>query len=137
MAKKKTDKDNKKLCKNCTKCCEYICISIDKPTTKTAIDEIIWFLLHENIEVFIDNDNDWTVEIKTKCKALTKKNGHCKIYEQRPEVCKEHDHEECEHHNKDPYYKERFKIFVRDLVSPPKKYAKSIGERGHPLLRAL
>ena len=109
MAKKKTDKDNKKLCKNCTKCCEYICISIDKPTTKTAIDEIIWFLLHENIEVFIDNNNDWTVEIKTKCKALTKKNGHCKIYKQRPEVCKEHDHEECEHHNKDPYYKERFK----------------------------
>jgi uncharacterized protein len=95
-------------CKNCGYCCNYITISLDTPEDKEDYDEIVWFLLHENIKVYIDNDDsegdEWYVEIQTPCKAQDEENK-CKIYRDRPDVCREYDTEECDTHGEGTPYK--------------------------------
>jgi len=95
--KTKTDLENKNWCAGCDACCRYIATELDKPTTKRDYDNIIWFLLHENVGVYIDWDNDWYIEFKTPCRAL--KNKLCLIYQERPMMCQEYDQAECTHHN--------------------------------------
>ena len=81
-------------CKRCGMCCRHIAIEIDKPKTKEDRDAIEWYLLHENVKVFIDHDGDWFVEFATKCKALSNGN-HCKVYKNRPGICQDYNPEEC------------------------------------------
>jgi len=82
-------------CTTCDgKCCKYITIEIERPTRKADVDEIRWFLAHENIEVFIE-DGEWYVQVNNRCKHLTADN-RCAIYEDRYQVCRDHDIEECE-----------------------------------------
>ncbi|MFH1715624.1 MAG: YkgJ family cysteine cluster protein [Elusimicrobiota bacterium] len=104
---KKNHKGFVPVCGECGgKCCKYITIEIDKPTCKTDYDNIRWYLLHENIYVYIDEDKDWFIEVKNKCRELSPK-GRCLNYKDRPDVCKEHgvtEDEECEHYG-NPYTK--------------------------------
>jgi Fe-S-cluster containining protein len=105
---KNTDEENKDLCKDCTTCCEYVTIELDEPEKKIDFEEIIWFLMHENIIVYIDEENTWNVEFKTKCKALDE-HGLCRIYEERPDICKEYHQDECEKYGHSDYCKVLFK----------------------------
>jgi uncharacterized protein len=88
MAKKAT-------CGQCGHCCSYITIHIDEPEDKEDWEAIRWYVLHENITVFIDNEGDWLVEFKTRCKEM-KENMDCGIYNERPDVCRGHDPDNCE-----------------------------------------
>jgi len=81
-------------CKRCSNCCRYIATEIDKPEKKEDYDEIVWFLLHENVHVYIDDEDDWIVEFSTKCRALDD-DGKCKVHEKKPELCKKYDPAEC------------------------------------------
>ena len=84
-------------CKSCkAKCCKYVATEIDKPKNKEEFEEIIWYLLHENIEVFIES-GDWYIQFNTSCKALDKDNK-CSYYEKRPQICRDLKVGECEHH---------------------------------------
>ena len=67
-------------CEECGgKCCDYVAIEIDTPKTKTDFDNIRWYLVHENINVFIDHNKKWHVEFRTPCeKQLSDKK--CGIY---------------------------------------------------------
>ncbi len=77
-------------CLECgAQCCRYIAVEIDTPKTKKQYDDIRWYLLHENVYVFIDHDNAWHIEFKTKCRSLTDDNL-CREYETRPQVCRDH-----------------------------------------------
>ncbi len=102
------DEENKRLCSGCTQCCEYISLEIDKPKKKEDFESIIWYVLHKNISVYIDEEGDWYLEILAKCKALNNK-GLCKIYKQRPEICRKHTQEDCEKYGEGDYYKYLFK----------------------------
>lgn len=83
-------------CKDCNgKCCKYIALELDEPTDRDDWDKIRWFLSHKNVIVYLDHDDDWIIEFQTPCKYLDK-NNRCKNYENRPNICKEHDPEECE-----------------------------------------
>ncbi len=84
---------NKKLCEGCAKCCLHINHEIDPPHDDEDCDYIIWFLLHENLSVWVDDENVWYLEFKTPCKALH--NELCSIYEKRPQVCREYEQETC------------------------------------------
>lgn len=64
-------------------------IEIDRPTTKREYDDIRWYLLHKNINVFIDHDGDWHVEFQTPCEALAD-DHRCMQYEKRPQICRDH-----------------------------------------------
>ena len=88
-------------CKLCGKCCKYICIEIDKPTTKSDYNNIIWYLLHENVKIF-KHDSDWFVEFVTKCKMLGKDNL-CQFYDGRPKICRDHNPRDCENTHGDSY----------------------------------
>jgi uncharacterized protein len=100
---KKTNQENKKLCSNCDECCRYVALQIDKPTTKTEYQNIIWLLLHENVGVYIDYDNDWFVEFITPCKKL--KNKLCSDYNNRPKICRDYSQEDCTYYNHEPVEK--------------------------------
>jgi len=83
-------------CEECDgKCCRYIATEIDEPETKEDWDEIKWFLYHENVVVYKDNDKEWIVEFRTRCKNLDE-NNQCKIYDKRPQKCRDHEAESCE-----------------------------------------
>ncbi len=79
------------------RCCKYVAIEIDKPTTKTDYDHIRWYLVHENVNVFVDHDNKWHIEFRTPCE-FQDENNRCSIYSKRPKICREHCDEEgsCE-----------------------------------------
>lgn len=83
-------------CENCQAyCCKYVSVGIDAPKTLEDFDEIRWLVAHENVIVYKDNEGDWLVLFKTKCKNLTK-NNLCAIYPTRMKVCKKHDWTSCE-----------------------------------------
>jgi len=83
-------------CKDCDgRCCKYIALEVDEPETKEDFDQLVWNLCHEGVSIYIDNDGDWIVEVKTKCRFLG--DDHlCKIYETRPQLCRNHSMENCE-----------------------------------------
>ena len=94
-------------CHECDLCCKYICMEIDTPKTKKDFDEIRWFLLHNNVWIYIDHDSSWNIQFNTKCKQL--KNGLCGIYKKRPQICREHSHKECEKNGEGEPHKTLFK----------------------------
>lgn len=77
-------------CEECNaECCQYVATEIDTPEDANDYDNIRWYLMHENINVFIDHDDDWYIEFKTVCSHLGTDNK-CNIYEKRPAICANH-----------------------------------------------
>ena len=70
--KKDEDTLNKEKCKGCTTCCEYISVPLKTPKTEKDFDTILWYILHENVYVWIEEPNNWHVRFETKCKPLKK-----------------------------------------------------------------
>ena len=106
---------NKKLCEGCAKCCVHVNHEIDPPRNDEDCDYIIWFLLHENITVWVDDEHVWYIEFKTPCKAL--QDELCSIYERRPQVCREYSQVNCLNTNLDDditfHSPEEFLTYVR------------------------
>ncbi len=91
MAKKK-----KNLCDKCTGlCCRYIALPIENPETREEHEDIRWYLCHEDIAVFVEDD-EWYINIKNKCKYLCENEHHCKIYDKRPKICRKYRTKDCE-----------------------------------------
>ena len=82
------------------RCCNYIAIGIDSPRSRVGLENIRWFLLHENVAVYISHDKEWYVEFTAPCTALNKKN-RCMVYERRPKVCRDYGNGEgdCEYYD--------------------------------------
>ena len=77
------------LCARCTAlCCRYVTVELDTPEDDSDFDEIRWFLMHENIAVYIE-DGSWYVQFQTRCRNLASDN-RCGIYDTRPQICREH-----------------------------------------------
>jgi len=76
-------------CHVCTaRCCRYIAMQIDKPAEEADYDHIRWYLMHEGIVVWAD-DEDWYLEVRTVCRHLRADNA-CDIYETRPQICRDY-----------------------------------------------
>jgi Fe-S-cluster containining protein len=101
-------KGQKPSCQGCDHCCRHIAVPIDKPTCKEDYNNVIWYLLHENIVVFMDFEHDWYVQFFTKCKAL-QDDKKCGVYPGRPSVCKDYEVENCERHGEGPAEKLMFR----------------------------
>ena len=88
--KKNPDKYDTLPCFECgAQCCRYVAVEINRPRSKRDYDNIRWYLLHHNVYVFIDHDNEWHIEFKTKCRSLAD-DHRCVEYETRPQVCRDH-----------------------------------------------
>lgn len=81
-------------CEGCDHCCRYVALPIATPRTKRDFEEIRWYVLHEDVSVYIDWDGDWGIQFETKCRWLS--GGRCTHYELRPRVCREYDPAECQ-----------------------------------------
>jgi hypothetical protein len=87
-------------------CCKYVAMEIDVPEEMHDFENIRWYVAHENIAVYVDEENTWNIEFATPCKYLNE-NNLCSIHEQfvknselkRPAICKEFDANHCPHHN--------------------------------------
>lgn len=85
------------LCDQCAAlCCRYIALPIDNPKSLEQYDNIRWYLLHENIVVFIEK-KQWYIGIMSRCKHLQSDN-RCGIYETRPRICRSYTTDNCDYH---------------------------------------
>ncbi len=85
------------LCDQCAAlCCRYFALPLDNPKTAREYDDIRWYLIHENVVVFIE-DKQWYIGIMSRCKHLQADN-RCGIYETRPKICREYSTENCDYH---------------------------------------
>lgn len=91
-------------CEECGgKCCDYVAIEMVPPKNKSDYDHIRWYLVHENVSVFIDHEKKWYVQFVTPCIEKNISN-RCEIYSTRPKICSGHGNleGECEFYSS-PY----------------------------------
>lgn len=89
----KLDPNNPMPCAGCSYCCEYVALELDYPTTVRDFDNIYWYLIHKDVWVYIDHENDWYVQFNSPCEKLE---GHlCGHYPERPQMCREYAVKEC------------------------------------------
>jgi Fe-S-cluster containining protein len=81
-------------------------LPIDNPDCVQDYDNIRWYLLHENIVVFIEK-KQWYVGVFTRCKHLAEDN-RCGIYEDRPRICRSYTTDNCDWHGGEYDYEQLF-----------------------------
>lgn len=90
------------LCEYCTgKCCQYIALPIDTPTTWKDYDFIRWYLAHGDISVFVE-DGSWYLMVHRACNHLLP-DRRCGIYETRPQICRDYTTDGCEYEDEYVY----------------------------------
>ena len=115
---------NKLTCDECDgKCCKYVITEIDCPEGLEDFEDIKWYVCHENVYVYVEEDGTWNLEFITPCKFLGEKNK-CLIYDKRPRICREFSQDECPFHNT---YKELFRFEKPEDVE---KYVENIFKKG-------
>lgn len=82
-------------CLECGKCCTYVAIGINAPTTPRLATDILWHLYHHDVSVCRDEAGEWFVQFESRCRNLGEGNL-CSIYETRPMVCRAYDDDLCE-----------------------------------------
>jgi len=112
-------------CKGCnSKCCKYIATEIDVPEEKEDFENIKWYVCHKNTYVFVNEEDEWYLEFITPCEHLDE-NGWCKIYNERPKICRDYDQEQCLFHN--PDYSEKYRF---EKIEDVEKYINEIFANG-------
>ncbi len=95
------------LCEHCTAvCCRYIALPLDTPTERGDFDDIRWYLLHENISVFVE-DGEWYICMHTSCRHL-RADFRCGIYATRPRICRAYGTDNCDYHSGDYGWEHHF-----------------------------
>lgn len=95
------------LCEHCTAaCCRYVALPIDTPETSADFEDLRWYLIHEHISIFVEDD-DWYISFQTPCRHLRPDHG-CGIYETRPRICRKYSTEDCDYHSGDYNWQQHF-----------------------------
>lgn len=87
-------------CSQCAFCCTYMAVPIDGPEDRDTISSIIWYLYHQDVRVYKDDEGEWYLQFWTRCEAL-RPDGLCGVYETRPDVCEDFTADDCEVTNDD------------------------------------
>jgi uncharacterized protein len=82
-------------CLQCAKCCTYVAVGINAPTTSKLATEILWHLYHRGVSVCRDEAGEWYVQFEARCKNLGTGNL-CEVYLTRPHICRDYDDQSCE-----------------------------------------
>lgn len=113
--------DSQCLCSQCSAlCCRYFALPIDNPTCARDYDNIRWYLVHENVTIFVEK-KQWYIGIANRCKHLQPDN-RCGIYETRPKVCREYSTENCDYHGGEYDFEalftsaEQLELYAREKV---------------------
>lgn len=95
------------LCDRCTAlCCRYFALEIDTPESPEDFDDVRWYLAHESVHVFIEDDK-WHISVQTRCQYLRDDN-RCGTYEDRPKICRQYSTENCDYHIGEYDYQQYF-----------------------------
>ena len=95
------------LCEQCAAlCCRYVALPIDLPESAADFDNVRWYLMHENIHVFVE-EGQWYIGFATRCKHLRADN-RCGVYETRPRICRTYTTDSCEWHGGEYEYEHLF-----------------------------
>ena len=78
----------------CSTCCTYVTQHMETPRSKEDFRQLLWQVSHQNVKLYKDDDG-WTLLVDGKCQHL-QINGDCGIYDERPDVCREHTNDYCE-----------------------------------------
>jgi len=70
-------------------------VGINTPTTARYATDILWYLYHEKVYVYVDGGGEWSVHFEARCKNLGD-DLLCGVYESRPHICRAFDNETCE-----------------------------------------
>jgi Fe-S-cluster containining protein len=82
-------------CRGCpSKCCHDLSMLIGAPTTKADFEDLHWQLRYDTVRIYIRNRR-WYVLVEGRCMYLTE-NNLCRIYETRPQKCRDHNPPDCE-----------------------------------------
>ena len=87
-------------CTKCAKCCTYVGVGINAPTTARYATDILWYLYHEKVYVYLDGDAEWSVHFEARCRNLGD-DLLCRVYEERPHICRGFDNTSCEVNDRD------------------------------------
>ncbi|MGN6506892.1 MAG: YkgJ family cysteine cluster protein [Tepidisphaeraceae bacterium] len=113
------------LCDRCAAlCCRYIALPLDNPEDVRDYDNIRWYLMHENIVVFIEDDQ-WYIGMFTKCKHLQPDN-RCGVYLTRPRICRSYTTDNCDWHGGEYDYQELFTSAEQLRVYAEKQLGRSL-----------
>ncbi len=82
-------------CTQCGRCCTYLAVGINAPTTARLATDILWYLYHHGVSVYRDGGGEWSVQFATRCSHLGS-DLQCRIYATRPHICRGFDEKTCE-----------------------------------------
>jgi Fe-S-cluster containining protein len=82
-------------CTRCGKCCTYVSIEINAPTSARYATDALWYLYHDKVSLYIDGMGEWSVVFETRCRNL-RGDLLCAIYEDRPHICRDFDNTTCD-----------------------------------------
>ena len=82
-------------CTECGKCCTYVSVGINPPSRLRYASDILWYLYHAQVSVYRDGDGEWSVVFEARCRQL-QDDRLCRIYPDRPLVCRKFDDSSCE-----------------------------------------
>ncbi len=82
-------------CVECAKCCTYVAVGINAPTKPRYATDILWYLYHEKVMVYLDGDGEWCVMFEARCRNL-RDDLLCGVYEDRPHICRAFDNKTCD-----------------------------------------
>ena len=122
-------KDPADVCPPCGRCCRYVALGIDAPSSVKAVSMALWFVYHRDVSIYQSHEGDWFLLVPTECDNLLP-DGLCGVYEHRPFICREYDVDGCEGTRDEPAEKLRFDdgpSFVTWLASArPALYARCV-----------
>jgi hypothetical protein len=72
-------------CTECARCCTYVAVGINAPTTPRLATDVLWYLYHDSVYVHADADGEWSVVFETRCRNLGD-DRRCGIYAVRPHL---------------------------------------------------
>ena len=113
-------------CTECAKCCTYVGVGIETPNRARYATDVLWYLYHENVYVYLDCDGEWSVHFEARCRNLGD-DMLCRIYEQRPHICRGFDNTSCEvndHAHESFTFNEPVEFLAWLRENRPKVYAK-------------
>ena len=82
-------------CTDCGKCCTYVGVEIEPPDGAKDASDVLWYLYHPNVYIYVDGNDDWSVHFESRCDNLGD-DLLCRIYEQRPHICRGFHNDTCE-----------------------------------------
>jgi len=116
------------VCEHCTAvCCEYVALPIETPKTAGGFDDVRWYLVHESVFVFVEDD-DWYIAFHTPCRHRLA-DHRCGIYHTRPRICRQYGADQCDYHSGDYGWQQHFTV-PEHLEAYLREHPPARGRRG-------